>query len=67
MEIKEINKEILVGDFDENDCKNGIDKIQVEQKKKETGLQYTNTKIIKKNGKLYLRIWVCDFKTFKLF
>lgn len=67
MEIKEIKKEVFVGDFDENDCKNGIDKIQVEQKQKETGLKYTNTKVIKKGGKTYLRIWVCDSNTFKLF
>lgn len=60
--------EVLVGDFTEDDLKNKRDKIAVEQKMKETGLKYTNTKIIKRNGKsVALRIWVCDVETFKLF
>lgn len=59
--------EVLVGDFTEDDIKNKRDKIAVEQKMKETGLKYTNTKIIKRNGKsVALRIWVCDVDTFKI-
>lgn len=59
--------QVLVGDFTETDLKSGKDKIAVEQIKKETGLNYTNTKIIKRNGKpVVLRIWVCDVYTFKI-
>jgi len=47
--------EKLVGDFDENDIKNKIDKLKVEQMKKETGLNYVNTKIIKKKRKNILK------------
>lgn len=53
--------QVLVGDFNEDDLKNKRDKIAVEQKKKETGLNYVNSKIIKHNGKMVaLRLWVCD-------
>lgn len=41
---------VLVGLFNEKDITNGTDKKAVEQKKQETGLQYTETKIVKKNG-----------------
>lgn len=59
--------EILVGDFTEDDIKNKRDKIAVEKAKKETGLNYVNTKTIKRNGKIVaLRIWVCDVHTFKI-
>lgn len=60
--------EVLVGDFTEDDFKNKRDKIAVEKAKKETGLNYVNTKEIKRKGKtVALRIWVCDVETFKLF
>ena len=59
--------EVLVGDFTEDDLKNKRDKIAVEKAKKETGLNYVNTKIIKCKGKnVALRIWVCDLDTFKI-
>lgn len=59
--------EVLVGDFTEDDLKNKRDKIAVEKAKKETGLNYVNTKEIKRNGKIVaLRIWVCDIHTFKI-
>ena len=59
--------EVLVGDFTEDDIKNRRDKIAVEQKMKETGLKYTKTKIIKRDGKsVATRIWVCDVDTFKI-
>jgi len=59
--------EVLVGDFTEDDLNNKRDKIAVEKAKKETGLNYVNTKIIKRNGKnVALRIWVCDLDTFKI-
>lgn len=61
-----VKSEILVGNFSEEDIKNGKDKKEVEEMKKRTGLNYTNTKIIKKNGKKYLSIWVCNAQDFKL-
>lgn len=51
---------VLVGDFSEDDLKNKVDKKAVEKKKEETGLKYTNTKIIHKKGQRYLRVWVCS-------
>ena len=57
---------VLVGLVDEKDIANGTDKKAVEQKKQETGLQYTETKIVKKNGKTYLKIWVCTAEEFTI-
>lgn len=51
---------LLVGDFTEEDCKNKVDKQAVEKMQKETGLDYTITKIVKRKGIKYLRIYVCD-------
>lgn len=53
---------IFVGEFTKNDLKKGIDKLKVEEKKKETGLNYVNTKIV--NGKL--KIYVCNVYDFKI-
>ena len=47
---------ILVGTFNEDELRAKKDKQAVEQKMKETGLQYTRTKITRKG----LTIWVCD-------
>ena len=53
-------KGILVGTFTELDLKNGRDKETVEKKKKETGLGYTNTEFVRKNGDIVsIRIYVC--------
>lgn len=57
---------VFVGKFSENDLKNGIDKKAVEKKEKETGLKYTNTKIIKEKGVTKLAIWVCNVEDFKI-
>ena len=57
---------VLVGLFNEKDITNGTDKKAVEQKKQETGLQYTQTKIVKENGKTYLKIWVCTAEEFTI-
>lgn len=46
---------VLVGTFNEDELRAKKDKQAVEQKMKETGLQYTHTKITKKG----LTIWVC--------
>lgn len=57
---------VLVGDFSEDDLKNKVDKKAVEKKKEETGLEYTNTKIINKKGQRYLRVWVCNLDEVEL-
>lgn len=61
-----VKSQILVGNFSEEDLKNGKDKKKVEEMKKKTGLNYTNTKIITKNGKKYLSIWLCNVEDFEL-
>ena len=55
----------LVGDFNENELKSGIDKQRVVEEKRKTGLDYVLSKIIKKNGVKYLRVWVCDLEEWK--
>lgn len=58
-------KKVLVGTFSEKDLESGLDKIKVAEKKKETGLKYTETKhVIKKGIITGLRIWVCDLDYF---
>lgn len=57
---------IFVGNFSEDDIKSKKDKKEVEKMKKQTGLNYVNTKIIKKSGKKYLSIWLCNVEDFKL-
>ena len=50
---------ILVGQFNEKQLRNGEDKACVEKMKKETGLKYTRTRIIKKKGiPVALKIWL---------
>ena len=49
-------KGVFVGTFSKEDLIAGKDKIAVEQKKKETGLNYTNTRLTKDG----LKIWVCS-------
>lgn len=59
--------QVYVGEFNSNDLINGKDKIEVEKKTKETGLKYTNTKLVYKNKKIIgIKIWVCDLETFKI-
>lgn len=57
---------ILVGLFDEKDLTDGTYKKAVEKAKAETGLQYTETKIVKRKGKTYLKIWVCTVEEFTI-
>ena len=60
-------KSHYVGEFNENDIVNGLDKIAVEKARKETGLNYVNSAFVKKDGKIVaIRIWVCDLESFKL-
>jgi len=52
---------VLVGIFTEKDLTEGKDKIAIEQKMKETGLNYIQSKFIKKNGKIVgMKVWVCS-------
>lgn len=57
---------VLVGLFDEKDLIDGTDKKAVEKAKAETGLKYVETKIVKKDGKTYLKIWVCTAEEFTI-
>jgi hypothetical protein len=52
------NTRIKVGTFDEAQLKKGEDKIATEKAKKESGLTYTDTKIIKKGGKMFLEVYL---------
>lgn len=58
---------ILVGTFDENDLSQGKDKEAIKEAKEKYGLKYTETKLIKKRGKIVgLKVWVCDSDEFTL-
>ncbi len=57
--------QVYVGQFNEKDIYDGKDTQAVEDAKAKTGLQYTNTKFVKKGGKIVgLKIWVCDVASF---
>ena len=59
--------QVFVGQFNEKDIYEGKDRIAVEDAKARTGLQYTNTKFVKKGGNIVgLKIWVCDADTFTI-
>jgi hypothetical protein len=49
---------VKVGVFDENQLRNKEDKKAVEKAQKETGLNYVDTKIIKKGGKMFLEVYL---------
>lgn len=58
---------VWVGEFNEEQLKNSVDKKCVENMKKITGLDYVNTKIARGNhGEKVLRIWVCNAEDFKI-
>lgn len=57
---------IFVGKYDEHDLATGKDKIDVAKAKEETGLKYVESKIVKKRGKTYLKIWVCTAEEFTI-
>ena len=60
-------REIYVGRFTEEDLKQGKDKLIVKAKQEETGFKYTNTKLIKKNGKnVGIDIYVCDVNSWEI-
>jgi hypothetical protein len=50
---------IYIGQFNEEQCRKGEDKAIVLQKKDETGLKYTRTRLVKKGGKIVgLKVWL---------
>ena len=58
---------VLVGTFNEEDLRQGRDKVEVAKAKEEHNLKYTEMKYVKKGGNIVgLKIWVCDFDTFTI-
>jgi hypothetical protein len=53
-----VGQKIKVGTFDETQLKKGEDKIATQKAIAETGLKYTETKIIKKGGKMFLEVYL---------
>jgi len=51
-------KKIKVGTFSEEQLINGEDKVAYEKAKIESGFNYTETKLVKKRGILYLEIYL---------
>ena len=52
---------IYVGRFSEEDMISKIDKIKVQEAMDKHNLKYTNTKLVKKSGKIIgLDIWICN-------
>ena len=50
---------VYIGQFNEQQLRNGEDKKLVEQKKQETGMKYTRTRIVKKGRQMVgLKIWL---------
>ena len=57
----------FVGEFSESDITNGLDQICVANVQKQTGLKYTNTELVKRNGKIVgIKIWACDLADMKI-
>ena len=50
----------LVGDFSEEELRNGTDKTKIAEKKQETGLKFIESKVVRKKGVPYMRVWVSD-------
>lgn len=62
-----MGKMVLVGTFNENDLLMGKDKIAIKKAKEEHGLNYIESKLLKKGGKpVGIKIWVCDYESFTL-
>lgn len=58
---------IYVGRFNEEDLKNGRDKIETKKAMEKHNLNYTNTKLIKRSNKIIaIDIWVCDKDEFTI-
>lgn len=63
--MKTSTKGIFVGSFNENDIRSGKDRQAVENMKRQTNLQYTNSEIVQCKGETLLRIWVCSLENCK--
>lgn len=58
---------ILVGTFDEDDLKQGKDRLELEKYQKEyPQYKYTNTKIIKEHGIRKLALYICSVDDFRI-
>lgn len=58
---------VFVGTFNEKELREGVDKKEIAKAKKEHGLNYIESKIVKKGGKpVAMKVWVCDYKSFTL-
>lgn len=58
---------VFVGEFTESEVANGLDKVCVADAQERTGLVYTNTQLVKKNGEIVaIKIWVCDLEDMKI-
>lgn len=55
---------VYVGRFYKEDCEKGLDRKLVELKKKETGLNYVNTKIL--TNPQAIDIWVCSLEEMEI-
>ena len=50
---------IYIGQFNEEQCRKGEDKAVLQQKREETGLKYTKTRLVKKGSKIVgLKVWL---------
>lgn len=60
-------KGVYVGCFSAEDIEHGLDRALVHEKQLETGLNYTNTELVKRNGLIVgLKIWVCGLEDVEL-
>jgi len=56
---------LYIGQFNEQQLRNGEDKTLVAQKKQETGMKYTKTCIVKKGKQMVgLKIWLLTNEEF---
>ncbi len=60
-------KGILVGTYNDKDLSLGVDKVATRRMQALTGYNYTNTKLIKRNGHIIgLSVYVCSKEDFKI-
>lgn len=53
--------EVYVGQFNEEDLKNGTDKQKIAEAMEQHQLKYTRTKFVKKKGEIVgIKVWVTD-------
>lgn len=59
--------QVYVGQFSKTEVANGFDRVCVAQMQEKTGLHYTNTKLVEKNGEIVaIQIWVCDLEEMRI-